>query len=130
MGLTVMVVDDEADVRLIARVVLGAAEFDVMEVDSAKAAMVELDAGRTPDVILLDVRMPELDGWGMLRQLRADPNVAHIPVVVFTADMSARSEAPLELRESDVLITKPFQADDLLHAVQSAVGGDQAAGAG
>jgi putative two-component system response regulator len=121
MGLTVMVVDDEADVRLIARLVLGAAEFDVMEVDSGASAMAELEAGRTPDVILLDVRMPGLDGWAMLRRLRADPKLEHLPVVVFTADMSARSEAPAELRDGDVLITKPFQADDLLHAVQAAV---------
>ena len=120
--MTVMVVDDEADVRLIARIVLGAAEFDVMEVDSGVSALAELEAGRTPDVILLDVRMPGLDGWGTLRQLRADPKLADLPVVVFTADMSARGEAPDELREGDVLITKPFQADDLLHAVQRAVG--------
>ena len=46
----------------------------------------------------------------------------HLPVVVFTADMSARGEAPAELRDGDVLITKPFQADDLLRAVQTAVG--------
>ena len=44
-----------------------------------------------------------------------------LPVVVFTADVSARGEAPQELREGDVLITKPFQADDLLRAVQTAV---------
>jgi CheY-like chemotaxis protein len=122
MGLTVMVVDDESDVRLIARLVLGAAEFDVMEVDSGESAMAELEAGRTPDVILLDVRMPGLGGWAMLRRLRADARFTHLPVVVFTADMSARSEAPAELRDGDVLITKPFHADDLLHAVQAAVG--------
>ena len=117
-----MVVDDEADVRLIARLVLGAAEFDVLEFDSGVTAMAELEAGRRPDVILLDVRMPGLDGWDLLRQLRSDPKLEHLPVVVFTADMSARNEAPSALREGDVLITKPFQADDLLHAVQAAVG--------
>jgi CheY-like chemotaxis protein len=122
MTLSVMVVDDESDVRLIARLVLGAADFDVLEVDSGVSAMAELEAGRRPDVLLLDVRMPGLDGWGLLRQLRADPELEHLPVVVFTADMSARGEAPAELREGDVLITKPFQADDLLRAVQTAVG--------
>ena len=116
-----MVVDDEPDVRLIARVVLGAAEFDVLEMDSGASAMEELQAGRTPDVVLLDVRMPGLDGWSLLRQLRADPELADLPVVVFTADMSARGEAPAELRDGDVLITKPFQADDLLRAVQTAI---------
>jgi len=116
-----MVVDDEPDVRLIARLVLSAAQFEVLEVDSAASALAELTAGRNPDVLLLDVRMPGLDGWGLLRQLRADPTLEHLPVVVFTADMSARGEAPGELRDGDILITKPFQADDLLHAVQSAV---------
>ena len=116
-----MVVDDEPDVRLIARLVLSSAQFEVLEVDSATSALAELAAGRTPDVLLLDVRMPGLDGWGLLRQLRADPALEHLPVVVFTADMSARGEAPGELRDGDILITKPFQADDLLQAVQSAV---------
>ena len=117
-----MVVDDEPDVRLIARLVLSAAQFEVLEVDSAASALEQLAAGGTPDVLLLDVRMPGLDGWGLLRQLRADPTFENLPVVVFTADLSARGEAPDELREGDVLITKPFQADDLLQAVQSAVG--------
>jgi CheY-like chemotaxis protein len=120
--LTVMVVDDEPDVRLIARLVLSAAEFDVREVDSGEAAVAELTAGDTPDVLLLDVRMPGIDGWEVLRQIRADPALAALPVVVFTADMTVRAEAPDELRGGDVLITKPFQADDLLRAVQSAAG--------
>jgi CheY-like chemotaxis protein len=116
-----MVVDDEPDVRLIARLVLNAAEFEVREVDSGEAAIAELSAGRSPDVILLDVRMPGLDGWAVLRHIRSDPALEHLPVVVFTADMGARSEAPAELRRGDVLITKPFQADELLRAVQTAV---------
>ena len=116
-----MVVDDEPDVRLIARLVLTAASFEVLEMASGASAMAELATGHLPDVLLLDVRMPELDGWGVLRQIRADPVLQELPVVVFTADMSARGEAPSELRDGDVLLTKPFQADDLLEAVQSAV---------
>lgn len=120
--LTVMVVDDEPDVRLIARLVLTAADFEVREVDSGEAALAELAAGRSPDVLLLDVRMPGIDGWEVLRRLRDDPALEHLPVVVFTADMGARNEAPDLLRRGDVLITKPFQADELLRAVQLAVG--------
>jgi CheY-like chemotaxis protein len=120
--LTVMVIDDEPDVRLIARMVLSAAEFEVLEVSDGAAALAELAAGTRPDVLLLDVRMPNLDGWGLLQQLRDDPATADLPVVVLTADVAARSEAPAILREGDVLITKPFQADDLLRAVQAAVG--------
>jgi CheY-like chemotaxis protein len=119
--LDVLVADDEPDVRLIARVVLTAAGFEVREVDSGEAALAELFDGRSPDVLLLDVRMPGLDGWEVLRRIRADPGLEHLPVVVFTADMGSRSEAPSVLRRGDVLITKPFQADDLLRAVQAAV---------
>lgn len=117
-----MVIDDEPDVRLIARMVLSAAEFEVLEVPDGAAALAELAGGNRPDVLLLDVRMPNLDGWGLLQRMREDPALEDVPVVVLTADMGARSEAPAILREGDVLITKPFQADDLLEAVQSAVG--------
>jgi CheY-like chemotaxis protein len=120
--LTVMVIDDEPDVRLIARMVLSAAEFEVIEVADGAAALAELASGRKPDVLLLDVRMPNLDGWGLLQRMRDDPTLDDVPVVVLTADMGARSEAPAILREGDVLITKPYQADDLLHAVHTAVG--------
>ncbi len=116
-----MVVDDEPDVRLIARVVLTAAEFAVKEVTSGEEALAALHAGEAPDVLLLDVRMPGIDGWEVLREIRGDPSLESLPVVVFTADMGARSEAPSVLRAGDVLITKPFQADDLLRAVQAAV---------
>lgn len=116
-----MVVDDEPDVRLIARLVLTAADFEVHEFDSGEAALAELGTGRAPDVVLLDVRMPGIDGWEVLRRVREDPALRTLPIVVFTADMGARNEAPDLLREGDVLITKPFQADELLQAVQLAL---------
>jgi CheY-like chemotaxis protein len=120
--LTVMVIDDEPDVRLIARLVLTAADFEVLEVEDGAAAMAQLEAGNLPDVLLVDVRMPNLDGWGLLTKMRDHPALGELPVVVLTADAGARSEAPAVLRDTDVLLTKPFQADDLLRAVQSAVG--------
>jgi CheY-like chemotaxis protein len=118
---TVLVVDDEPDVRLIARLVLQADGYDVREVESGEAALADLDAKGNPDILLLDVRMPGIDGWEVLRRLRSDPDGARVPVVIFTADLGARSEAPTQLEDTDVLITKPFQADDLLAAVRAAV---------
>lgn len=119
---TVLVVDDEPDVRLIARLVLQADGFDVKEVASGEAVIEQLQQGAPPDVLLLDVRMPGIDGWELLRRLRADPAWTSIPVVVFTADLGARSEAPDHLDPASVLLTKPFQADDLLAAVHQATG--------
>lgn len=118
---TVLVVDDEPDVRLIARMVLHAADFEVSEVSSGEAALAELEIAGPPDVLLLDVRMPGIDGWELLRRLRSAPAWAQVPVVVCTADLGARSEAPDHLAAADTLLTKPFQADDLLDAVRAAV---------
>lgn len=112
-------VDDESDVRLIARLVLSAADFEVDEVRSGEEAMEALAADPPPHVVLLDIRMPGVDGWEVLRHLRSHPRFDEVGVVVFTADLSARAEAPAVLREGDVLITKPFDADDLLAAVEA-----------
>jgi CheY-like chemotaxis protein len=125
---TVLVVDDEPDVRLIARLVLGAAGFEVVEAESGEAALGTIGTGEQPDVVLLDVRMPGISGWEVLRRLRAEPGQAHLPVVVFTADLAARSEAPLELRDYELFITKPFNPDELLDIVREAIAkGDDAA---
>lgn len=117
---TVMVVDDEADVRLVARVVLSSAGYDVIEADSGESALGALDRGAEPDVILLDVRMPGMDGWEVVRRLRSDPERAGVPIVIFTAQLTVRDDAPVELREDEYVILKPFQPDELLVAVERA----------
>lgn len=119
---TVLVVDDEPDVRLIARLVLQADGYEVREVSSGEDALIEMQTVGAPDVLLLDVRMPGIGGWELLRRLRAEPGWAQVPVVVFTADLGARSEAPAHLEDTTLLLAKPFHADDLLTAVRSAVG--------
>jgi CheY-like chemotaxis protein len=117
----VLVVDDEPDVRLVARVILGSAGYEVLEADSGEAALARLGDGDVPDVVLLDVRMPGLDGWDVLARLRANPNLYSVPVVVFTAHLSAREDAPEAWRDYEHFITKPFKPDELLGAVQSAL---------
>ncbi len=119
---TVLVVDDEADVRLIARLVLTAAGFEVIEAESGEVALDAISGGPPPDVVLLDVRMPGIDGWEVLRRLRADLGQESLPVVVFTADMTARTETPAALHPDDLFITKPFNTDQLLGIVQAAMG--------
>lgn len=115
---TVLVVDDEPDVRLIARMVLQADGFEVDEVSTGEAALEALDRQR-PDVLLLDIRLPGIGGWEVLHRVRSDPALSGLPVVVFTADLGASSEAPEHLDDTQVLLTKPFRADDLLAAVRA-----------
>src|SRR5882757_1977944 len=88
----VLIVDDEPDVRLIARVVLTSAGYDVIEASSGEEALAALSDDVLPDAVLLDIRMPGIDGWETLRRLRADKSA--LPVVIFTAHLAAAKDAP------------------------------------
>ena len=119
---TVLIVDDEPDVRLVTRVILEAAGYDVFEAESGEAALDALSAGELPDVLLLDVRMPGIDGWEVLRRLRGQPGqLCDLPVVIFTADISVAEQAPVELAEREFFLGKPFDPDDLVELVGLAV---------
>jgi len=80
----VLVVDDEQSIRLLCRVNLGASGIEVLEADDGKAGL-ELARSERPDLILLDVMMPGLDGWDVARELAEDAVTRDIPVVFLTA---------------------------------------------
>jgi len=79
-----MVVDDAADIRLLADLVLSMAGFAVTAAASGSDALRLLAEGDLPDIVLLDVQMPEVDGWETLRRLRNDPRTVDLPVVLCT----------------------------------------------
>jgi CheY-like chemotaxis protein len=118
----VLVVDDEPDVRLIARLVLTSAGYDVIEADSGEAALAHLEGDSRPDAVLLDVRMRGIDGWETLRRMRNDPSQSDLPVVIFTAQLAAAKDAPNEWKNYEYFLTKPFDPDGLLEAVRAAIG--------
>jgi CheY-like chemotaxis protein len=118
----VLVVDDEPDVRLVARLVLASAGYEVIEADSGEAALAHLQGDHRPDAVLLDVRMRGIDGWETLRRLRTDPSQSDLPVVIFTAQLSASKDAPNPWKDYEHFLTKPFDPDGLLAAVAQAIG--------
>src|SRR4026209_917904 len=118
----VLVVDDEPDVRLIARLLLTSAGYDVIEGDSGEAALAHLEGARRPDAVLLDVRMRGIDGWETLRRLRNDPSQSALPVGIFTAQLASAKDAPGEWKDYEHFLTKPFDPDGLLEAVRAAIG--------
>ncbi len=120
----VLVIDDEAPIRLLCRVNLEAEGMSVLEAADGPAG---LDAARTesPDVILLDVMMPGLDGWRVAEELLDDERTATIPIVFLTARAELRDRARgLDLGGVDY-VTKPFNpielaplVRDLIHRVE------------
>jgi DNA-binding response OmpR family regulator len=103
----VLVIDDEEPIRLLCRVNLEAAEIDVSEAEDGRSGLEAARAER-PDVILLDVMMPGMDGWQVFEQLLQDETTAQIPIVFLTARAELRDQARgLELGGVDY-VTKPF----------------------
>ena len=117
---TVLVVDDEPDVRLVARLVLTSAGFDVLEASSGEEALSILDTDPPLDALLLDVRMKGIDGWETMRRLRGSSQ-RNTPVVIFTADLSAKRDAPGDWQDYEHFLTKPFEPDRLVDAVKEAM---------
>jgi DNA-binding response OmpR family regulator len=113
----VLVVDDEAPIRLLCRVNLEAEKMEVIEAADGEAGLA-LARSEQPDVILLDVMMPAMDGWQVAERLFEDEQTHQIPLVFLTARAELRDRARgLELGGIDY-ITKPFNPVELASVVQ------------
>jgi two-component system alkaline phosphatase synthesis response regulator PhoP len=113
----VLVIDDEAPIRLLCRVNLEAEGMNVLEASNGPSGL-ELAKSRKPDVILLDVMMPGLDGWQVAEQLLEDEATAGIPIVFLTARAEFRDRARgLDIGGVDY-VTKPFNPLDLAPLVR------------
>jgi two-component system alkaline phosphatase synthesis response regulator PhoP len=113
----VLVVDDEAPIRLLCRVNLEAEGMDVLEAADGEKGL-ELARAEKPDVVLLDVMMPGMDGWQVAERLVEDAETMDIPLVFLTARAELRDRARgLELGGVDY-ITKPFNPTELATVVE------------
>jgi len=121
----ILYVDDEADLREI--VAFGLSQFGGFSVDTAAdgAEALAMMATSRPDLVLLDVMMPGLDGPSTLQRMQADPQLARIPVVFCTARVFGKEiEALREAGAIDV-VQKPFRLVELARRLQSLELGDQ-----
>src|SRR6059058_6518985 len=108
----VLVIDDEAPIRLLCRVNLEAEQMDVLEASDGPTGL-EKARNEEPDVILLDVMMPGLDGWQVAEELLNDERTRSIPIVFLTARAELRDRARgLDVGGIDY-VTKPFNPVDL-----------------
>jgi DNA-binding response OmpR family regulator len=113
----VLVIDDEAPIRLLCRVNLEAEDMEVIEAADGEAGFA-LARAEQPDIILLDVMLPALDGWQVAERLFDDQATSEIPLVFLTARAELRDRARgLELGGVDY-ITKPFNPTELASVVR------------
>ena len=109
MPITLMHVDDEPDIREVAAMALELdPEISLTSVASGEAALDQLSAGARPDVILLDVMMPRLDGPGVLAALRRMEGLGETPVIFMTARAQSGEVDRFKALGAIGVITKPF----------------------
>ena len=120
MSTRVLVIDDEAPIRLLCRVNLEAEGMDVLEAADGPSGL-ETARAEIPDVILLDVMMPGLDGWRVAEELLDDERTAKIPIVFLTARAELRDRARgIDIGGVDY-VTKPFNPIELAPLVRDLI---------
>lgn len=113
----ILVVDDEPGIVDIARANLEGLGYRVISAGNGLEAL-ELIRQESPDLVILDILMPEVDGWDVLERVEADPEMAGIPIIMLTARVS--DEDVLRGLESGAVeyMTKPFYPQELVAAVK------------
>ena len=123
MNRSVLVVDDEANIVLSLEFLLKRAGYDVRVARNGEEA-VKAVAERIPDLIILDVMMPTLDGYHVCETIRADPKLRSVRILMLTAkSRDVEREKALALGADDY-ITKPFSTRDLVERVKTILGPD------
>jgi CheY-like chemotaxis protein len=107
----VLVVEDSPGIRRLIEVCLRPLGVDMTTADDGPSG---LEAARRirPDLVVLDIGLPQMDGWEVLRHLRADEDVADLPVLVLTAHAEEESRRRATEGGADGFVTKPFQPGD------------------
>ena len=112
-GPLVLVVDDDPGVRQVVRANLEAEGYAVREAGSADEGLASLEE-EPPDLLLLDVMMPEVDGWEMLRRIQERFGIGAVPVLVFSGSVEERTVADAAARGARGFLGKPFDLQQLI----------------
>ncbi|MEP7344100.1 MAG: ATPase, T2SS/T4P/T4SS family [Gemmatimonadaceae bacterium] len=117
---TVLLVEDEAPLRLVLRDLLERDGFLVVEAADGIIALDEVDRS-APDVVVLDLKLPRLDGYGVLSHLRSRPQTAHLPVIVLTASGDEDNEVRVFENGANDFLSKPFRPRALISRIRALI---------
>jgi excisionase family DNA binding protein len=119
-GPTVLVVDDDPGVRQVVRLSLELEGYLVKEAGGAEEGLAAVE-NDPPDLILLDVMMPHVDGWEMLRQIQERHGAGSIPIVMFSGKVDAETAARATERGATGFVGKPFDPQQLVDQAKQIV---------
>ena len=116
MSKRILVIEDHEDNRQIMNVTLSAAGFEVIEAVTGDAGVAMAESER-PDLILMDIQLPGLDGYEATRLIKAKPALSHIPIIVVTSYALSGDEVKAKEAGCDAYLAKPFRPRELLAMV-------------
>ena len=121
MSKKILVVEDHEENRRILRLLLHSAGFELVEAETAEDGLA-LAASSRPDLILMDIQLPGIDGYEATRRLKADPTLRHIPIIVVTSYALSGDDAKAFAAGCDAYVTKPFVPRQLLAKIREYLG--------
>jgi len=114
----ILCVEDEPEMIDLIRLILGRRGFEVKGAAGGVEGL-KMIRQEPPDLVLLDLMMPDMDGWEVYQQMKADVNTKNIPVIVVTAKAQSIDKVlGLHIAKVDDYITKPFSPQDLMNSVE------------
>ncbi len=117
----VLVIDDEQDIQLLCRLNMAREGLAIREA-TCGADGLEMAAQDIPEVVVLDIMMPEMDGFEVLRRLKDDARTCDVPVVMLTARTSEEDRRRSRELGAALFVTKPFAPDELAKSVDALIG--------
>jgi two-component system, cell cycle response regulator DivK len=116
--LRILLIDDEPDIRSLVTMILEGTGHTIIEAGDGKSGL-ELLASERPDVVLLDLRMPVIDGWEFMRRVRAGNLAEGTKIIGVSAHASPESIKEAKDAGCDAYVSKPFTMDDLLRTIEA-----------
>lgn len=119
---TILCIEDEQEMIDLIRLILSRRGFEILGANGGKEGL-ETIRREHPDLVLLDLMMPEMDGWEVYQQMKADSATRDIPVIVVTAKAQSIDKVlGLHIAKVDDYIAKPFSPQELLNSVDTVLG--------
>ncbi|HEY4691461.1 MAG TPA: response regulator [Anaerolineae bacterium] len=118
----VVCIEDEPEMIDLVKLILGRRGFDLTGAMGGREGLETIRRVK-PDLVLLDLMMPDMDGWEVYQQMKADPDMQKIPVIVVTAKAQSIDKVlGLHIAKVDDYVTKPFGPQELLLSVEKVLG--------
>jgi two-component system cell cycle response regulator DivK len=117
----ILVVEDQEDLRGVLRTLLTGSGYEMFEAADGQAGVAKARAER-PDLVLMDIQMPVLDGYEATRQIKADPSLKATPIIAVSSFAMKGDEEKARAAGCDHYVTKPYSPLQLLRVIQSYLG--------